>query len=124
MAVSNNGGSSVRRDKIGFADALLSVAEEKLPTPANTTPAAKIESVVTESTSTIEGEINNPAATTNLANKVDEIVRKRNPKKHKIAGYITEELYQKVHLVCDAKDISLSDLFQAVLSEYVESSDI
>lgn len=57
-----------------------------------------------------------------LATCVEKRLQKRvRIPKHKIGGYITEQLYQKVHEVCEIKNISLSDLFQAVLSEYVES---
>lgn len=56
-----------------------------------------------------------------LERNIDKKVRKLRPPKHKIGGYITEELYQAVHEVCEMKGITISDLFQAVLSEYVES---
>lgn len=69
----------------------------------------------------LEQEIEERRATINLENKIETRIARRKPPKHKIGGYITEELYQAVHVVCAAKGISLSDLFQAVLSEYVET---
>ena len=61
-----------------------------------------------------------PSSSNDLFTRIDKRVRKTKQKKHKIGGYITEELYQRTHNVCDALDISLSDFFQAVFSECVE----
>ena len=125
MAVSNKGEASVRRDKFSTT---LQKAVGGVTSPLNNTPISPVqEKEEMHSTITMDMETENTelqSATINLANKVEERVRKRKPKKHKIGGYITEDLYQKVHHVCDAKDISLSDLFQAVLSEFVESADL
>ena len=121
MAATKNGGATARQDK-EFSALLREVGEKALVSQVTgSEPIQTAEVNKKEEYPSITLEASAASDSINLADKVEERVRKRKPKKHKIGGYITEELYQKVHDVCEAKDISISDLFQAVLSEYVES---
>lgn len=112
MAVTKKNGASARMD---FTAALHDAVGEgvvKTPTPNK----VKQE----EPALTIEEKGKQPANDT-LASKVAERAKITKPKKHKIGGYIPEELYQKVLTTHKKQGVSLSTLLEALLTEYVNS---
>lgn len=116
MAVSKKSGTPGRLD---FSTALNeAVGEGVIKTPA----PVKNPEQIKPSTITIE-ERTTQSADDTLAMKVAERAKKIKPKKHKVGGYISEDLYHKVRVAYKEQGITFSDLLEVVLTEYVNSVD-
>lgn len=72
-----------------------------------------------------EKEIESPvveesAVPTNIAKKVQQQIKKSNPKKGKISGYVEADLLDEFKELCKKRNLKLSDVLEQLIKIYVD----